>query len=529
MQDTLTGWREAAGPAVPSWKEHTMPIIYHISDLIGTGRQISPSAGESHVILDDVTIGSTASSAIYSDLGSGSGDVDFLIDGRVVGLFNAIYITNSEGPLDVDLFIGSNGSVTSFGLDAILITGGSVTPGGRFALRNDGLIRAEDEGITASHLDEVEILNTGEISSSGGASSAYAIVVDASDTRIVNSGSIISANAAAIYMDAGFGSNPGDPTQIVNTGLISGPALAVRSDRHSDHIDNDGIIQGDLRLGEGESLDGDTAFADLVNNSGTIYGNVLLGAGEDKFFGETGEIFGEVKGEDGDDIIKSGLGDDFLNGGEGRDKLYGGAGNDTAVYSDSSSGVRVNLNAHRGWGGEALGDRLYDIENLVGSAYDDVLIGDGVSNSLEGGAGGDTLDGEGGNDVLFGQSGDDTLIGGDGNDILNGGLDRDILWGGDGVDIFEFLDVIESGIGSSRDVIKDFEQGVDLLDLATVGATSFSSGGFTNTAGEVTYKLIGGGTKTVIEYDHDGDGAADFQILMTNGGFTITADDFILG
>ena len=506
-----------------------MPIVYHISDLIGAGVQISPSDGESHVILEDVTVGSTTASAIFGDLGSGSGDVDFLIDGRVVGLSNAIFITNSEGPLDVDLFIGSNGSVTSFGLDAIVIDGGSATPGGRFTLRNDGLIRAEDEGVTASYLDKVEILNTGEISSSGGALLGYGMAIAASDIRIVNSGSIVSANSAAIFTDNGFGSNPGDPTQIVNTGLISGPAFAVVSDRRRDHIDNDGIIQGDLRLGEAESLAGDTAFADLVNNSGTIYGNVLLGAGEDKFFGETGEIFGEVKGQDGDDIIKTGLGDDFLNGGEGRDKLYGGAGNDTAVYSDSSAAVRVNLTANRGWGGEARGDRLYDIENLVGSAHDDVLIGDGVSNSLEGGAGGDTLHGEGGNDFLLGGIGDDTLIGGDGDDILNGGLDRDILWGGDGVDIFEFLDVIESGTGSSRDVIKDFEQGVDLIDLSAVGATSFSAGGFTSTAGEVTFKLIGGGTKTVVEYDHDGDGAADFQILMTNGGFTITADDFILG
>ena len=507
-----------------------MAITYHISDLIGAGVQISPSDGESHVILEDVTIESTTTSAISGDLAASAGKFDLLVEGRIVGLSNAVNIINSEGTRDIDIFVGSRGSITSFDRDAIVSEGSGTA--GRFVVRNDGLIRGEDDGIAATGFDTFDVLNTGEISSSAGRTSANAIAVGARDVRIVNSGVIEVAIGGdnAIWLATGFGSDPGTPSLIVNTGLISAPNVAaIRSESKTDHVDNDGVIQGDLRLGEFESLDGDTAFADLVNNSGTIYGNVLLGAGEDKFFGETGEIFGEVKGEDGNDIIKTGLGDDFLNGGEGRDQLFGGAGNDTAVYSDSSSSVRVNLATNRGRGGEARGDRLYDIENLVGSAYDDTLIGDAVSNSLEGGAGGDTLHGEDGNDFLLGDIGYDTLIGGDGDDILNGGLDRDILWGGDGVDIFEFLDVIESGTGSSRDVIKDFEQRVDLIDLSAVGATSFSAGGFTNTAGEVTFKLIGGGTKTVVEYDHDGDGAADFQILMTNGGFTITADDFVMG
>ena len=267
-----------------------------------------------------------------------------------------------------------------------------------------------------------------------------------------------------------------------------------------------------------------------MNNSGTIYGNVLLGAGEDKFFGETGEIFGEVKGQDGDDIIKTGLGDDFLNGGEGRDKLYGGAGNDTAVYSDSSSGVRVNLNAHRGWGGEARGDRLYDIENLVGSAYDDVLTGDELINHLEGGAGEDNLNGLGGDDDLFGGADDDVLQGGDGDDILTGGIGRDTLWGEAGADFFTFLELADSTtVGSGRDVIRDFEQGVDLIDVSGWGATSYSAGGFTNTAGEVTSSTFSGGSKTLIQYDDDGDGVADAAIVIINAGLTMTADDFVLG
>ena len=505
-----------------------MAIIYHISDLIGSGYQITPVSGESHVILEGVTIGSTTTSAIFTDLGVVTGRVDLLIHGHVVGLSDAIAIKNNSGSKNIDIFVSSTGSVTSFGYDGINVEGGD--SGGRFVLRNDGLIRGEDEGVSAVYYDSIEIYNAGEISSSAGAFGSNGMNLTATSLYVENSGtiSIGPGGQSAINFLDDLGSADGDARYVLNTGLITAPEVAITSEVKTDYIDNAGIIRGDLNLGVYE-YEGSTAYADVVNNTGTIFGDVSLGAGDDQFLGETGILDGEVSGGAGDDVIWSGVGNDLLNGGTGRDKLYGGAGNDTATYEDSSASVRVNLASNRGRGGEATGDWLFDIENLIGSNFDDTLIGDAVSNILEGGNGGDTLNGEGGNDFLFGEGGDDTLIGGDGNDILNGGVGRDILWGGDGVDIFEFLDVAESGIGSNRDVIKDFEQGVDLIDLAAVGATSFSASGFTNTAGEVTYKLIGGGSKTVIEYDHDGDGAADFQILMTNGGFTMTADDFVLG
>ena len=505
-----------------------MAIVYHISDLIGGGVQITPTSGESHVILEGVTIGSTTTAAIYTNLGVATGYVDLLIHGHVVGLSNAIGIANYSGSKNIDIFVSSTGTVTSFSLDGINVEGGD--DGGRFVLRNDGLIRGEDEGVAAVYYDSIEIYNAGEISSSGAAGGSNGMNLTATTVYVENSGTIAigpGGESAINFLD-NLGSEDGDVRYVLNTGLITAPDVAINSEVKTDYIDNAGIIRGDLNLGVFES-EGSTAYADVVNNTGTIFGDVSLGAGDDQFLGETGILDGEVSGGAGDDVIWSGVGNDLLNGGTGRDKLYGGAGNDTATYEDSSASVRVNLASNRGRGGEATGDWLFDIENLIGSNFDDTLIGDAVSNILEGGNGGDTLNGEGGNDFLFGEGGDDTLIGGDGNDILNGGVGRDILWGGDGVDIFEFLDVAESGIGSSRDVIKDFEQGVDLIDLAAMGATSFSAGGFTSTAGEVTYKLIGGGTKTVIEYDHDGDGAADFQILMTIGGFTITADDFVLG
>jgi hypothetical protein len=57
-----------------------------------------------------------------------------------------------------------------------------------------------------------------------------------------------------------------------------------------------------------------------------------------------------------------------------------------------------------GYGGEAEGDTLVDIENLIGSKYDDGLFGDDQANILAG---------NGGNDVLKGFGGADYLDGGD--------------------------------------------------------------------------------------------------------------------
>ncbi|MDO5357211.1 MAG: Ig-like domain-containing protein, partial [Conchiformibius sp.] len=57
------------------------------------------------------------------------------------------------------------------------------------------------------------------------------------------------------------------------------------------------------------------------------------------------------------------------------------------------------------------------IENLIGSAYDDVLTGNNAANTIQGGSGNDTLNGGGGNDYLDGGAGADTMRGGTGDDV----------------------------------------------------------------------------------------------------------------
>ncbi|MBI1986286.1 MAG: FecR domain-containing protein, partial [Rhodospirillales bacterium] len=131
------------------------------------------------------------------------------------------------------------------------------------------------------------------------------------------------------------------------------------------------------------------------------------GAGDDIIFARAG-----------DDVVLGGEGNDILDGGAGADVLDGGAGVDTASYAESLAGVIVNLASGQGFGGDAEGDTLINIENLTGSSFSDVLTGNDGDNVLVGGGGDDVLAGGGGDDVLIGGEGNDVMIGGEGKDTV---------------------------------------------------------------------------------------------------------------
>jgi Ca2+-binding RTX toxin-like protein len=90
-------------------------------------------------------------------------------------------------------------------------------------------------------------------------------------------------------------------------------------------------------------------------------------------------------------------------GGRGRGRDRPGAGlPDRAVYSASTAGVTVNLSlATSQSGGDAAGDILSGIENVVGSrTASNVLTGDGNANTLTGGTAADTINGGTGVDTV---------------------------------------------------------------------------------------------------------------------------------
>ncbi len=208
------------------------------------------------------------------------------------------------------------------------------------------------------------------------------------------------------------------------------------------------------------------------------------------------------------DYIMGLSGNDRIAGGAGSDLLSGGTGNDTLDYSASPTGVTINLATSTASGGDAAGDVISGFESIVGSA---------------------------GNDVLTGNGGVNRLIGAGGNDQLAGGVGTDTLIGGSGADTFIFRALSHSAVGAKHDVITDFNpaQG-DHIDLSAIDAKSgagndafgfIGTAGFSNAAGELRY--VTSGTSTIIQGDVDGNGFADFEILLATVVALVVAD-FIL-
>ena len=80
-----------------------------------------------------------------------------------------------------------------------------------------------------------------------------------------------------------------------------------------------------------------------------------------------------LEGGSGNDLLVGGSGDDFFQGGGGTDAIAGGGGNDTASYRSSALAVGVDLATGLGSGGDAVGDTLTGIENVLGSDQGDIL------------------------------------------------------------------------------------------------------------------------------------------------------------
>ena len=203
-----------------------------------------------------------------------------------------------------------------------------------------------------------------------------------------------------------------------------------------------GHAAGDVLM-EIDDIDG-SGFADHLIGNG--YDNEMFGgAGDDIIEGLAGDDI--LEGGDGDDHLIGGAGDDRFDGGAGANIIDGGAGRDQISYHESITGINVNLETGAASGGLAQGDTLINLEYVLATNFNDVIIGNAAANGFTGLAGDDVLDGgSAGDDILYAGAGDDVIIsrlgnddlnGGDGNDILSAGAGEDYLRGGAGVDRLE--------------------------------------------------------------------------------------------
>jgi len=163
-----------------------------------------------------------------------------------------------------------------------------------------------------------------------------------------------------------------------------------------------------------------------------------------------------------------------------------------------------------------------------------VLTGTSGTDTLSGGANNDTISGGEQQDWLYGNGGNDRLVGGTGNDQL---------FGGAGADTFVFTSIGDTPVGwGNRDLINDFEAGVDKIDLSAIDAvrggpenqafTFLGEGTFGSDSTErgqlkYHYETVNGADRTLVEGTVDTMAGIDFQISLV-GKVALLQSDFIL-
>jgi Ca2+-binding RTX toxin-like protein len=135
------------------------------------------------------------------------------------------------------------------------------------------------------------------------------------------------------------------------------------------------------------------------------------------------------------------------------------------------------------------------------------LNGDSDANFLQATNVATALNGLDGDDYLFGGSAADILNGGAGRDYLHGGAGDDILIGGTDVDLFDFAP------GFGHDVINDFQDGVDKLQLRGVISATFAANVQIEQVGADAVVTVGENTITLRGMSASGLDATDFLFI----------------
>jgi Ca2+-binding RTX toxin-like protein len=173
-------------------------------------------------------------------------------------------------------------------------------------------------------------------------------------------------------------------------------------------------------------------YLDGEQGADTLYGQ----AGNDELI--SADHQDALWGSSGNDVLRGGK---TMHGDDDNDTLYpvlggehwGGTEYDTIDFSGWTEIVHVSLDGDQNdgnadadptagcgsWLGGCIPDPMNvhgDIEKIIGTDYNDVIIGNGNDNAIDAGQGNDAIDGRGGNDYLDVEGGQNQRVhGGDGN------------------------------------------------------------------------------------------------------------------
>ncbi|WP_373504778.1 beta strand repeat-containing protein [Aestuariivirga sp.] len=437
----------------------TLDGLRFLNSVLG-GNTLTIGTGFDHQILNSIfysTVAGGGNSADDRAISMGplaSGNVTIsgnYITGSEPGLFGTASwgrgLWTDGGGVNIDIS-GNTFQYTRTAINAdaaspslITVSGNTITSAGSGVSYGVNHLNVVVNGMTFENVgDEFNLRNiTADVTFDAGAAiTALTTVNTTNDFVVVLGGTGNDTLTGSVYDDALDGNNLNNNADADTLNGLAGDDLLYGKggdDTLNGGADDDTVDGGDgddtvtggagadaLTGGNGiDTLDYAGSAAVTVNlAANTASGGDATGDTISGFENVIGTAFADtITGDGNDNDLVGGDGNDLLNGGAGGDTLNGGNGIDTASYAGSAAGVTINLGTGSVTGGDATGDMLISIENILGSAEADTITGDNNANTLEGGDGDDVIIGQGGDDTLIGGAGADALIGSGGTDTVN--------------------------------------------------------------------------------------------------------------
>jgi hypothetical protein len=263
----------------------------------------------------------------------------------------------------------------------------------------------------------------------------------------------------------------------------------------------DDTING-MAGGSAFTVSGGTDEGDVDGSAFVAVENLVGGAGADTF-NLSADLTGDAVGGNGNDTF-------FVNDGGSASQIDGGAGVDTQSYANRTGGVTVGV------------ETLVNMENLVGSGFDDtILLAGDVGNdmSVDGGAGIDTFDVEGVGSTVSGNlsvTNVDTI-----------GIDSDLTVTGATLDMMADSSILQTGgtiIADTMTTTSTGDQTFTDTDLVTVASTITGDGDFDLTNdGEMTAGVTTAGGN--IDIMNNGNNLTLNELTACVGSCSTGADD----
>ncbi|WP_375448900.1 beta strand repeat-containing protein [uncultured Nostoc sp.] len=286
-----------------------------------------------------------------------------------------------------------------------------------------------------------------------------------------------------------------------------------------------------------------------------------------------------------DNIVGTSGNDTLSTGSGGKDTIDGSKGNDLlfADYTNATGGIATTFSATTNIGlitAGTSGISYKNIEqlNILGTAYNDNIVGTSGNDTLSMGSGGkDTIDGGKGDDLLSvdyrnatgkitstfnattktglitagtsgvsyknierlnisGTTDNDNIVGTSGNDTLYGGNGNDTLYGGDGIDTFVFNEYYQNvdslyDFNATNEVIQvlasSYYESLGGLSPGTLLATQFTIGTSATTSEQrFIYNSATGGL--FLDVDGSASGFTQLQFAQLSAELSLTNNNFVV-